>query len=458
MTGNSNYFASSLLYRFRSKDKRLFILFSAVVALLIPDTMINYVSDFIYPQLVKFWGVALFVLIAILFCIGQYYILNFVRRKSKEMRSKDLYLKTIHIIVTAAQSILAFLVILVVLEILFTSQYHTSILTVASAINLLLTMGILGLFAQRFFAWFKSNRSSVVVLLYGASFAATALGLVLISHNNLSILLEKQPYITPEYEVVFPSDHFEPGSLLAVIYDAYGKVDLLSFGLLIAATALLLHHYSRKLGKLKFWTAICLPMVYFLAAASENLGIYQPETDTEFFYFYLLTSLNSTAGGILFGVTFWTVGKTMREGPVRDYLIIAAYGFVLFFISNQVGLTPTPYPPFGLATQSFLVLASYLIFLGVYSTARSISQDNQLRRSIKKLATQDTNLLSSIGTAQMEQEIQKTVNSMKGIVQEQEKKMEEQTGIEANLEEDEMKKYLEEVMQEVGKAKRPETT
>jgi hypothetical protein len=46
---------------------------------------------------------------------------------------------------------------------------------------------------------------------------------------------------------------------------------------------------------------------------------------------------------------------------------------------------------------------------------------------------------------------------MKNVVEEQEKELEEQTGIEANLEEDEMKKYLEEVMQEVGKAKKPST-
>ena len=57
----------------------------------------------------------------------------------------------------------------------------------------------------------------------------------------------------------------------------------------------------------------------------------------------------------------------------------------------------------------------------------------------------------------MEHEIQKTVNSMKGIVQGQEKEMEEQTGVEANLEEDETKNYLEEVMQEVGKSKKPST-
>jgi hypothetical protein len=95
-----------------------------------------------------------------------------------------------------------------------------------------------------------------------------------------------------------------------------------------------------------------------------------------------------------------------------------------------------------------------MIFLGLYSTAISISQDNKLRSSIKKFATRDSNLLSSIGTAHMEQEIQRTVKSMKNVVEEKEKELEEQTGIEANLEEDEMKNYLEEVMQEVGKVKK----
>jgi hypothetical protein len=71
------------------------------------------------------------------------------------------------------------------------------------------------------------------------------------------------------------------------------------------------------------------------------------------------------------------------------------------------------------------------------------------------MATKDTNLLSSIGTAQMDWEIQRTVRGLQDVVEVQEKEMEKQTGIETNLEEDEMKEYLEQVMQEVGKAKKP---
>ena len=97
-----------------------------------------------------------------------------------------------------------------------------------------------------------------------------------------------------------------------------------------------------------------------------------------------------------------------------------------------------------------------MIFLGVYCSAISISQDIQLRQSIKKVATQDSNLLSSIGTAHMAQEIQRKIDRFKDDVQEEEKELEQKTGIEANIkEEDDIKSILEEVLQEVGKKKKP---
>jgi hypothetical protein len=425
--------------------------------------MINYVSDFIFAELVTGFGVGLFIAVGIAYIFGQYFMLKFVKQESKETRVKHSFIKIIHEIITGIQYALAAILAFIIFEILFFSQYHSANLTVVTAISQIATVGILSLFAQRFFSWYRSNRSSIVVLLYGLSFAINAFALGVISINELTILSEKQTLeeyalITPQSEVVFPSDTYEPGSYLANLSETYQYTDLISFALLMAATAILLYHYSSRVGRIKYWLIILLPMIYRLSMSLENFGLIVPSTDAEYFYWYLFTSLNSTAGGILFGVAFWTIAKTMRQdSAVRQYMRIAAFGFVLLFISNQVTLTATSYPPFGIATLSFLVLAAYMIFLGLYSTAISISQDNQLRRSIKKLASQNSNLLGSIGTAHMEQEIQKTVTSMKSVVEEQEKELEEQTGIEADLEEDEMKKYLEEVMQEVGKAKKPST-
>jgi hypothetical protein len=421
--------------------------------------MINQVSDFIVPYLVSGWGIALFIIICSVTIIGQYFILSFVKQKSKEINAKNEYLKIIYRTLFVAQYALIAIIMIVVFEIITNSQYHTITLTATLAVTHILNIGIVGLFAQRFFSWYKSNRNSIVVLLYGLSFALLAIANTLFLINNLPHLIQKESIITPQSRVFFPSDFFEPGSILESIFLSIQYMDAVLIGLLVFATAILLRHYSAKLGRLKFWIIVSLPLLYKFSTVLQDFGLVVPSTDSEFFYWYLYASLNATAGGILFGFAFRTVSKTIRQdSPVRDYMIIAAYGFVLMFTSNQVTLVATSYPPFGLATMSFLALATYMVFLGVYSTAISVSQDTKLRQSIKKIIIKDTNLLSSIGTAHMEQEIQKTVNSMKGIVQEQEKELEEQTGIEANLEEDEMKNYLEEVMQEVGKAKKPPST
>jgi hypothetical protein len=89
-----------------------------------------------------------------------------------------------------------------------------------------------------------------------------------------------------------------------------------------------------------------------------------------------------------------------------------------------------------------------LFFVGVYTSAITISEDTELRRTIRKIAVKESKLLDSIGTAYMEQEIQKRVLR---LAKEQEETMIEQTGIESSLDEDDMKEYLKQVINEVKK-------
>jgi hypothetical protein len=109
-------------------------------------------------------------------------------------------------------------------------------------------------------------------------------------------------------------------------------------------------------------------------------------------------------------------------------------------------LITAPYPPFGLATVSFMVLASYLISIGVYSSAVSIAQDTKLRQSLRKSVEQQSNLLDNIGSSQMEQEVQKKVVK---VMKEISYQTEEKTGIQTSLEEQDIKKYLNKVIEEV---------
>ena len=426
-----------------------------VTAFLIADVILNYVAEFIEPFLISLPSIILFTIMVGICSFGAYFLLKFVREKSKSVVSKDPYLKVISTTVMVVQFLLIALVIFLLFEILFTSQYDTPLFVATALISEIVALGLLGLFAQRFLSWFILNRQSTVVLIYGLSFAVAAFSLAVIVIYDVTYLPQKDPHITPQTGVVFPNT-LEPGSLLDILFSVYTFLNMISFGLLILGTAILLFHYSKKIGQVKFWVIILLPLVYFISSSVENLKIYAPTTDAQWFNWYLFSSLNSTAGGILFGVAFWTIGKTFNQNSVvKDYLKFAAFGFVLLFISTQASPSGAPYPPYGIITMTFLPLSSHMIFLGLYSTAISISQDIQLRQSIKKVATQDSNLLSSIGTAHMEQEIQRKIDRFKDVVQEEEKELEQKTGIEANIKEEDLKSILEEVLQEVGKTKKP---
>lgn len=426
-----------------------------VTAFLIADVILNYVAEFIEPFLISLPSIILFTIMVGICSFGAYFLLKFVREKSKSVVSKDPYLKVISTIVMVVQFLLIALVIFLLFEILFTSQYDTPLFVATALISEILALGLLGLFAQRFLSWFILNRQSTVVLIYGLSFAVAAFSLAVIVIYDVTYLPQKDPHITPQTGVVFPNT-LEPGSLLDILFSVYTFLNMISFGLLILGTAILLFHYSKKIGQVKFWVIILLPLVYFISSSVENLKIYAPTTDAQWFNWYLFSSLNSTAGGILFGVAFWTISKTFdQNSTVKEYLKFAAFGFVLLFISTQASPSGAPYPPYGIITMTFLPLSSHMIFLGLYSTAISISQDIQLRQSIKKVATQDSNLLSSIGTAHMELEIQRKIDRFKDVVQEEEKELEQKTGIEANIKEEDLKSILEEVLQEVGKTNKP---
>jgi hypothetical protein len=72
----------------------------------------------------------------------------------------------------------------------------------------------------------------------------------------------------------------------------------------------------------------------------------------------LIFSAAKPAGGILFGVAFWTIARNLDCSAVKGYMIILAYGMMLLFTSYQpIGLLLVPYPPFAIATISFMRLA-----------------------------------------------------------------------------------------------------
>lgn len=115
---------------------------------------------------------------------------------------------------------------------------------------------------------------------------------------------------------------------------------------------------------------------------------------------------------------------------------------MLLFTSNQVmSLTSLDYPPFGIVTVSFLSLASYLIFTGIFTSSICVAQDRELRRIMTKSTERQQDLMSRLGSAQMERDLVKNAESVM-------KKMTDKTGVQY-VDDDNYKLYLEEVIREV---------
>jgi len=327
-------------------------------------------------------------------------------------------------------------------------DHNVQFLQVVVWINYLFVIALLGFLSLRFLSWFKSNHNLVVL--------AYSLAIMMISINAGFTVL----YVTDELtgkptNIQSELTPLAPySSVYNVFNSGYAITSVMSFILTWIATVLLLHSYSKRLGRAKYWILVSIPLVYFLSQFQPLfLDVLTPFRLSEPVLFgvvyTLFFSATVPAGGILFGIAFWSVARKMGRNIVKQYMMISAYGMMLLFSSNQAaGLVLAPYPPFGLVTVAFFGLASYLIFLGIYSSAISVAEDSTLRQSIRRFAIKESKLLDSIGTAEMEREIQRKVVVFTKRNQEQ---MLEETGIASSLTEQDVKEYLELVINDVVK-------
>jgi hypothetical protein len=88
-------------------------------------------------------------------------------------------------------------------------------------------------------------------------------------------------------------------------------------------------------------------------------------------------------------------------------------GLAIIFGSLEIAtLQYAVYPPFGLITTAFMPLGSYLLFIGILSSAQNISRNIVIRKELYKSANSQLDLLKIIGMAQMEKELLKRYKSI----------------------------------------------
>jgi len=431
----------------------------AVISILIVDVIITKISVFMSQELISMWRNIVFAMMAGIFIVGQYFIIEYVKSRESIFVKKTAPIDMFHRAITIAQYALAVILLFTIFQIITASHYNISLLGLAIAISYILAIVNLSLLSQRFFSWYRSNRN-LVVFLYGITAASLSLNAGLTLAFSGMILQDRPELVLPRVGTLLPL--FEPGSVKDILNTSVIISSAISFLITWIATISLLHHYSRKLGRLKYWIIVAIPLVYFLSQfLNPLLGLFNPIIELSpvinSILLILVFSLSKPAGGILFGIAFWNIARNVQSSMVRDYMIIAAYGLVLLFISNQaISTVNAPsFPPFGLVTVSFMGLASYLMLVGIYYSAMSVSQDVKLRKTIRRFAVDELRLLDNIGSAELSVKLE---NQMKDIITKNQTMMLEQTGVQPSLSEEDAKQYLNEILKELGKQKNSKTS
>ena len=436
----------SLVSRF--DNRKLLILMLVVIITIMVDSEVGLVADFIPAQISSSVGIVVFIAIVIIFAIMQFFILAYIEQSNKETEARALYLDVTHIIVSIAQYFLVGLLAFVILQIVTAQQYNLTILFVSHAISYGLWIVTLGLLARAFFSWYRRSDENIMVLILTLSMIAYVVNGVIGLASNIDLLTQQRPVVISTDVAYFPE--FSIASLESQIGTANIIASSFAYVLTWIGSVKLLYPYIKKLGKIKFWTIMGAAMVYYLVSFPLLvLGYYSPSEDVDAMTNILIFSLGGIFTGIIFGAAFLSVARTLQKGTaLRNHMIIAAYGFLVFYIAGSAVAAQAAYPPFGLASVSIIGLSCYLIYAGLYSSAVIVSQDTGLRLSIRRSVTEQSKLLHSIGKAHMEQELQSRVLT---VAKKLSDTMVKETGVEPSMTENEMKEYIEMVKNEIDK-------
>ena len=275
--------------------------------------------------------------------------------------------------------------------------------------------------------------------------------------------------VTPLYlDLHFSSFHFStvrplsiisyfiglPGSpITELLSTAFDILSLSSFLLMWVATAILLNQFRFRMGRLKYYLVICIPLIYYIFPIQSYFGdvLFPLLVSSPVIFsivYVLIFSATRQVGAVFFGLTFWFASSLVYDDRVRRSLLVSSIGITILFSSIALTLLKyAVYPPYGLITEAFIPLGAYMLLVGIFISAIQISRDAVIRRELYKSTVSQLDLLRNIGTSEMEKEFEGRVKHLEKVHRISE--VPERSYIAEQIEIENVKKILHDVLEEV---------
>jgi hypothetical protein len=435
-------------------------------AIIITDVIFGTFLDALGKPLNSTFGVILFITMSItVFFAGLYALRDFMVALRKNLEAPSFFNRLYKATPIFLYALLVIFGAIIVEMVLF-SQYSTYLLTLIVLISGVAIL-FFGFRTYKFLSWFKSSvnkRHNIMILAFAVS------AMLLCISVTISTVLDTKELVFSRPSSIDPNFHSSNSmasrhlSRIELVIHLYMFLVPQVTAIAIAETvavAYFLRYFKDQIGRATFWTLIILPPVLFLT------GIFAPQllksTASEFVYAdptFLIFRVIGTAGWVVadFVIAFAyilvakTLGRqiTSSHNKIINYLIIAAFSTILISPTTNNWITNNSYPPFGAIQRAFVVLASFLFSIGIYSVALSVAQDAELRRLARKYAKEYA-LLDTLGNAQENAEILRKVVK---LIHKQAGAMEKETGVESSMIDDnEVRQYLDLVIRETREKK-----
>jgi len=399
-----------------NKRRALMVIIAAISVMVIDSTIVKYIafSNKEYPAPVY---VSIFVTLAVIFVGIIIVLLGFVKSKDTESGLKrGLSVKTTYLITAVTQLLLVSMMIIIIQPTTALKSYNTLSLLVVVFISHITALFFLIMLVLTLVDSMAAKRDKILSL-YTISFSLTAITIMISLIYSTYVLSSQTSNIRPlpiHYALLNL-----PRSDLAISFGpALDIISILSFISVWIASAVMMNTYSRRIGKIRYWAIISIPLIYFLFPFEKNVvDLFQSLVVSSPVLYGVLNvtifSATKQIGALFFSLVFLAASTLVTKHEMQKYLLISAIGMAILYGSIEIDtLLYATYPPFGVVTASFIPMGAYLVFTGIIRSATLVEQDSELRREFYNTAKSQLSLLKTIGVAQMEKELIKKYKSM----------------------------------------------
>ena len=389
-----------------------------IITVIIFDSIIVKLFSFSGTEPQPTVNVAIFILFSVIFGLSSTVLLASMKKIAPRHESRlPLTFRYHYIIILGILILTLAIMLLIIIQLIFLQQYSIDLLRVQTYLSHLSPVVFLSFLIFSFLRWLTRKRN-IVILLYSISLFLVCVNLIvsliyLDSYFSSSHSAVVKPLTIVSYVISLGGSSFTQS--LSTTFDV---LSLVSFLFMWIATVALISQFRYKMGRLKFLLLMSIPLSYYLFPFQGYFGdVFFPllvEAPVAFTVIYILIfSATKQVGAVFFGLTFWSASSLVYDKRLSKSLLISSIGMAILFSSIELGpLQYRVYPPFGLVTEAYIPIGSFLLFVGIFTSAIQISRDAELRKEFYKSASGQLELLKNIGVSQMEKELEEKVKAI----------------------------------------------